>query len=97
MAFDAVEPIGESRRDFRAAMQMALLANVNRDEKKRKKPFSYEDFLPDWWGDRQLDEDAVFDALVSKIEAANTQMGGMDLRTQDGDHRTNDRQADTGR
>ncbi len=50
MAFDAVEPIGEARRDFRAAMQMALLANVNRDEKQRKKPFSYEDFLPDWWG-----------------------------------------------
>jgi flagellar basal body rod protein FlgC len=35
----------EKRADARAALIASILANVNRDRKKRKKPFTLEDFM----------------------------------------------------
>lgn len=40
------DPWGEERADLRAAIGTSLLANVNRDRKKRAKPFLPEDFMP---------------------------------------------------
>ncbi len=45
MAYAAIEPFGERRADLRIAQLCALIANVNRDRKRRPKPFSIEDFL----------------------------------------------------
>jgi hypothetical protein len=39
---------GPSRDDWRSALVASLIANVNRDQKKRRKPYSPEDFIPDW-------------------------------------------------
>ena len=36
----------ERAKSYRAAMICAVIAEVNRDRKKRKKPFTPEDFLP---------------------------------------------------
>jgi hypothetical protein len=40
--------LGEARNDVLVAHQMALLANINRDSKKRSKPYTAQDFLPQW-------------------------------------------------
>ncbi len=41
------------REDVRAAELLALLANVNRDSKKRANAYKAEEFMPDWWADRK--------------------------------------------
>lgn len=45
-ALYAVNPWGELRADRRAAIGHALLANVNRDSRKRPEPFRERDFMP---------------------------------------------------
>jgi len=44
--FDALEWIGERRADLRSANLAALVANVNRDSKRRPKPFTAIEFMP---------------------------------------------------
>ena len=46
MAYFSLEPWGTEVEDWRAGMIAATIANVNRDEKKRKKPFEPKDFIP---------------------------------------------------
>lgn len=53
MAFFRIQPFGEWRGDFRTANVMALIANVNRDQKKSIE-FSAQDFMPDF--EKALDE-----------------------------------------
>ena len=48
-AFLAVEPTGSERTDLHTAMLLTLLANVNRDRKKRREPWQIEDFLFSFW------------------------------------------------
>jgi hypothetical protein len=40
--------LGSARSDVLVAHQMALLANVNRDTKKRSRPYTAKDFMPEW-------------------------------------------------
>ena len=46
MAFYQLEPFGEQRADLRAGIVTAMIANVNRDKKKRRKPHKPQDFMP---------------------------------------------------
>lgn len=48
MAYYELEPFGEQRDDLRMAQLLALTANVNRDPKKRHKPYTAMDFMPDF-------------------------------------------------
>jgi hypothetical protein len=45
LAFDAIEPFGERRADLRAAQIVTAIANVNRDPKTRKEPYTIEEFV----------------------------------------------------
>lgn len=60
------------REDSRVATQLAMTANVNRDPKKRKRPYKMEDFLP------KTPKTSV--QLLAKVEAMNAFFGGKDLR-----------------
>jgi hypothetical protein len=46
MAYASIEPFGEERADVRAGIIASVIANVNRDRKKRPEPFSVQDFMP---------------------------------------------------
>jgi hypothetical protein len=46
MVYYELEPFGEERGDLRAGIVASTVANVNRDPKKQKKPYSPQDFLP---------------------------------------------------
>lgn len=39
------EPLGRQRADYHAAQIVAMIANVNRDTKRRSKPYTLQDFL----------------------------------------------------
>jgi len=50
MAFTSTEPLGDRRMDALFAMLCAVLANINRDPKRRSKAFEPKDFMPQWGG-----------------------------------------------
>lgn len=45
MAYAELEPFDETRADVRAASICSLLANIHRDTKKKREPFTIADFL----------------------------------------------------
>jgi len=47
-AYDKLDPLGDWRGDYRMANIMALIANINRDSKKKTEPYSVLDFMPEW-------------------------------------------------
>lgn len=49
-----IDPWGEERGDLRIAVLTSLMANVNRDSKKRSQPFKPRDFLI--YRDHEADE-----------------------------------------
>ena len=48
LAYYKVDPFGPERDDLRSAIQSQLLANINRDTKKKPTPFTIKDFMPDF-------------------------------------------------
>lgn len=69
-AYWRLEPPIETRIDFGFAQLAALLANIHRDAKRRPKPFSPRDFLPQW--DRGGSAEARIDPdqVKAKLAAA---------------------------
>ena len=43
-----VGPLTPHRADWRAALVASMVANANRDAKKHPRPYSPEEFIPDW-------------------------------------------------
>jgi len=74
MAYLAVEPFGEERADYRAAIGHALLANINRG--KRSKTYTPEDFMPRF-GRKARKGQTVEEQLaqVRQIQAQHDQKG----------------------
>ena len=59
------------RQDRRFAELMALLAIVNRDQKKRKHPYKGSDFMPDYLGANKKKEqtpDEMKQTLLAMVE-----------------------------
>ncbi len=76
MAYARLEPFGSEADDHRLAQLLALIANVNRDPKRRKTPWTPEDFLP-----RRLPRPTpTQDDLRPRIDAAMAAFGGMKRR-----------------
>lgn len=46
MAFAGIEPFGEVAADQRHGLAVSVLANINRDPKKRPAPYVPRDFIP---------------------------------------------------
>ena len=49
LAFYQGEPWGDLRADLQNAALLCLLANANRDAKRRPQAFKVEDFMMDYW------------------------------------------------
>ena len=43
--YDKLDPFGQWREDYRSAEIVTMLANVNRDAKRKREPFKTTDFL----------------------------------------------------
>lgn len=43
-----LEPFGEERDDLRSGIIASTIANVNRDSKRRSRPYQPSDFMPDY-------------------------------------------------
>lgn len=71
-ALYSIDPWGEQRGDLRAAIVASLIANVNRDTKRRPEPFRPDDFMPY----RQRDARAEQQDLSRRLRAVLGTMGG---------------------
>lgn len=61
------------REDYRAALVCSVLANVNRDEKKRRQPFTPEDFMP---GKARPQKQQTTDDMLNMVKVLNAALGG---------------------
>lgn len=79
LAYERLEPFGPERDDLRAALVAAVIANVNRDPKKRRKPYEVSDFMPKF--DRGPEPERKSDGeLLARVEMLNAVFGGVDKR-----------------
>lgn len=78
MAYYKLDPFGGERGDLQAGIVASTVANVNRDSKKRRKPFEPKDFMVDWAAQNEP-KTADISALMAFVKTANAAMGGVDL------------------
>lgn len=78
LAFYQIEPWGEERGDVRAGIIASTIANVNRDPKQRRQPYSPKDFMPVY--DRPPQEAQSTEQMLRIAEMMNEAFGGRDLR-----------------
>lgn len=64
-----LEPWGTEREDLRSGIVASTIANVNRDKKKRARPFLPSDFIPKVELERVTDDDEELDEEAA-LEAA---------------------------
>lgn len=75
LAYYQLEPFGDERADLRMAILASLIANANRDKKKRKKAFDPKDFIPQFGKEAQTPEQQL-----TIVEMLNAMFGGTDNR-----------------
>jgi hypothetical protein len=73
LAYARLEPFGSEADDHRMAQLLALIANVNRDPARRRRPWTSDDFLPQRGPRAEPDPDA----LRPRIDAAMAAFGGV--------------------
>jgi len=72
------EPFGEARADVRSAIIASVVANSNRDPKKRKKAFTIEDFIPKF-GEQEKRQQG-WEEQLQNVQMLNEAFGGVDER-----------------
>ncbi len=77
MAFYAVEPWGCQVDDQRTGLVASVIANVNRDPKRRATPYQVNDFMPKRGEQR---EQKNWQDLLKTVELINAALGGDDKR-----------------
>ena len=79
LAYYQIEPFGGVRGDLHAALVAAIIANANRDPKKRRKPYTPGEFMPDWWkGKEKAEGPAHVALLLAKMQMLTDGGGGGD-------------------
>ena len=76
MAYEHIEPFGETRADLRTGIVASILANVNR--KKGARASKPKDFMPEFYKRKKKEMD--WQAQLAHIETINQLMGGKDNR-----------------
>ena len=82
VAYDQIDPIGLERGDLQAGIIAAVVAEVNRDRKRRSRPFHPVDFMP--FHEKGPGKEMTPDEILQKVVAINQALGGKDLRKKDG-------------
>ncbi len=76
IAYSRIEPFGDERADWRAALVASVDAEVNRGRTKRKKPFQPKDFLLSFEGPKRQ----TWQSQLQFVELLNSAFGGKDER-----------------
>jgi hypothetical protein len=77
-AYDRLDPIGAWRGDLLAGIVAATIANVHRDPKQRRDPYTANDFMPVW--EPKPEPVTTWEDQLRMVELLNAAFGGTDLR-----------------
>lgn len=81
MAYARHDPLDhQTRADWRAALGASVLAEVNRDRKKRSDPYTVANFMPEFGLRANEDEGQTPEQMLTIVEIFNAAFGGRDLR-----------------
>lgn len=80
MAYAEVEPFGEERADLRSGIIASTVANTARDPKKRKQPYTADEFMPQFHTEQPEPKRATLEQQIAFLELFNVAFGGKDLR-----------------
>lgn len=80
MLYAQVEPFGEERADLRSAIVASTVANVQRDAKQHREPYTAADFMPRFELPEEPDPEERWRRILQKVEHLNAALGGRDLR-----------------
>lgn len=76
IAYSRIEPFGDERGDWQAALIATITAEVHRDKKKRRKPYQPKDFLLEF----QEPKRQTWQNQLQFVELLNQVFGGEDKR-----------------
>lgn len=76
LAYSRIEPFGDERSDWRAALQAYVVAETNRGRTKRKRPFRPKDFLLKF----EAKKEQGWKSQLAFVEMLNQAFGGKDER-----------------
>lgn len=62
-----LEPWGPERADLNAAMITSMLANIHRDPKRRREPYTPADFMPKFGERKEPEQDGLAPAKVMAV------------------------------
>ena len=68
LAYDRLYGLPDWRDDFRVAAMCALLANINRDAKKKPSAYSPADFMPDFGVEKEPQSEERQMAIMKQVE-----------------------------
>lgn len=83
MAYARHDPLDhQTRSDWRAALVASVLAEINRDKKKKSEPYTVSDFMPEFGpaSGGAEDEAQTPEQMLAIVELWNAAYGGVDLR-----------------
>jgi hypothetical protein len=75
-AFHQLSPIGPERDDLRAGVVASTIANANRNPKKRRRPYTAAELMPQFATPELDAEELDEEELDAKIERAMEALGG---------------------
>lgn len=78
-AYAQLDPFGNARGDLRAGIVASTFANAHRDQKKRKKPFTAQEFMPEF-AQAKRQPQQTWQEQLAIVEMLNKALGGKDLR-----------------
>ena len=76
--YDLIDPFGEWRSDYRSAEIVTMLANVNRDAKKRKEPYRVSDFITKF-GERSAESLKPTQTVAQQLSIAKLIAGAFNM------------------
>jgi len=77
IAYNRIEPFGEKRADIRSAIVASVIANVNRDKKKKPSPFKTTDFMPEIEGKKYTEYIMTPEETAEAAQAVFGQLAAM--------------------
>jgi hypothetical protein len=66
-AYDLISPIGDERGDWQAAVVASVIAETNRDSRKRPRAFQPKDFLLEWGPPEKQDWRAIRKRALAQL------------------------------
>lgn len=74
MAFHQLEPFGSWFDEYRAALISSIIAEVNRNRKKRGRPYAPKEFLQDWEAAAQVGKPQSAESMFEFVKSMQAAM-----------------------